>query len=134
MNRIKTTTLYLPADAEKLLQDTILATVFDDRGVSILCLNAPWTPRGRESSETAVEYASRAWQEILPGPASGALALRLKYGWSAEEINQITYTLRTIMETCALLAAETKDESVRSSLLWQRERLWKLQDQWREHP
>lgn len=95
---IKTTTLYRPEDPEKLLDETLRETVFNDH-VTVMCLNAPHTPHGRESHETDVEYASRAWGFLLPG-APDLVLFRATFGWSHDEVCQVARMLRLTGEEC----------------------------------
>ena len=128
----KTTIFYLPDAAEALLHETIMATVFDARVVSVMCLNAPTMARGRQESETDVEYACRAWSGLLPGADNATLALRMRYGWAALEIHQIVHLLVLAMDECRrLILSGCALDGTRETLSRQIERLHKLVDEWR---
>jgi len=88
---MRRTTMYLPEDPDSLIAETHQAVIVDSRIVSVAAGRGPDPGRPYDpDSETEVQFASRRWRSLIPTQNAGdSLRMRLKYGWTAEEVREI---------------------------------------------
>lgn len=126
-----TTSFHLPEAADALLADTRRTVLLDAR-VEHAARTAP--DRGRPfdpETETHNTYAERAWRYLLPSSSAGdALNLRMVYGWTEGEINQIKELLLATQAELRAQAPHVVLEGTRANLLRDADRINRLLAWW----
>ncbi len=124
------TTFLLPEAVAALLSETIRATIGDMRVAGVLLHNAPPTPRPRDEGESDVEYATRAFRNLLPtsSDSADAWSFRTTYGWTSTEMREIRRLLLAARRMLHKLASDV--QVGQGTLVAHAEQIDRLVPQW----
>ncbi len=111
-----------------LLAETCNCTLLDSRAAEVALDSWPEADRNPDRSDS--ENAIRLWRELLPGKDTEWLDVRIKYGWTREEIRTIANLVGKVSSAHTAASESQPHAAWKESLRREAEHARVIYDRW----